>query len=332
MPPSSLTDPTIVAVNRNGLLTPQQREQLLRQTPLPIWATVLWAVMLGMFLVPLVSNPSPEMLISVLIIWGFGGTYTVVLAWRYWREALTRRREIETGQVAAAAGTVVASQKGYIAQTDAGPLHSIGTKIDLIPGPYRFYYLPQSRLLVSAEKLNSPVKPAQMVVGHEAIVQALGHAFRFTTDELAVNRGRKLSSRQRQRLLRDGGLYAAAALLTFFFAFLMITGSNTTAPPLPWQAVLFSLLLAAFALYLVWQGWQHLVDARHGIATQVEGRVTVRVNAGARRSTTIYYVIRGMEFTVPAAGYAALVEGLNYRLHYTPQAKKVLSVEPLGKR
>jgi hypothetical protein len=112
----------------------------------------------------------------------------------------------------------------------------------------------------------------------------------------------------------------------------MITGSNTTAPPLPWQAVLFSLLLAAFALYLVWQGWQHLVDARHGIATQVEGRVTVRVNAGARRSTTIYYVIRGMEFTVPAAAYAALVEGLNYRLHYTPQAKKVLSVEPLGKR
>src|SRR5690606_22262615 len=114
------------------------------------------------------------------------------------------------------------------------------------------------------------------------------------------------------------------ALLTFFFASLMLTGSGTAngvTTTVPWQAVLFSLLLGAFAFYLVWQGWQHLVDARHGIATQVEGRVTVRVNAGARRSTTIYYVIRGMEFTVPAAAYAALVEGLNYRLHYTPHAK-----------
>lgn len=335
MPPYSLTDPTIIAVNRNGVLTVQQREQLLRQTPLPIWATVLWAVMLGMFLVPLLSNPSRELLTSVLIIWGLGGTYTVWLAQRYWRDALTRRREIETGQVVAVDGAVVASRKGYIAQTAAGPLHSSSTKIDLIPGPYRFYYLPQSRLLVAAEKLNSPVKPAQAAVGHEAIIQALGQAFKFNDEELTLNRGRKLSPRQQQRLYKDGVLYAAATLLTCFFAFLMIAGSrpsNETTTTVPWQAVLFSLLLGAFALYLAWQGWQHLVDARNGIATQVEGRVTVRLSAGARRSTTIYYVIRNMEFTVPAAGYSALVEGLNYRLHYTPHAKKVISIEPLGKR
>lgn len=334
MPPYSLTDPTIIAVNRNGLLTVQQREQLLRQTPLPIWASVLWAVMLGMFLVPLLSSPSQEMLTSVLIIWGLGGTYTVWLARRYWREALTRRREIEAGQVAAAEGTVVASKKGYIAQTEAGPLHSSSYKIDLIPGPYRFYYLPQSRLLVAAEKLYVSTKPTQSV-GHEAIIKVLGQAFKFSDEELTLNRGRKLSPRQQQRLLRDGVLYAAATLLTFFFAYLMIAGSgttNTATTTVPWQAVLFSLFLGAFALYLARQGWQHLVDARNGIVTQVEGRVTVRVSAGARRSTTIYYVIRNMEFTVPAAGYSALVEGLNYRLHYTPHAKKVISIEPLGKR
>ena len=197
--PLPLTDAAVIAVNRTGLLTPQQREYLLRQTPLPIWATVLWAVMLGLFLVPLLSNPSREMLTSVLIIWGFGGTYTVWLARRYWREALMRRREIEVGRVAAADGQVIASKKGYIAQTEAGPLHSNSPKIDLIPGPYRFYYLPQSRLLVAAEKLNSPHKPAQTVVGYEAIVLALGQVFRFTADELVVNRGRKLSPRQRQR-------------------------------------------------------------------------------------------------------------------------------------
>lgn len=334
MPPYSLTDPTLIAVNRSGLLTPQQREQLLRQTPLPIWVTVLWAVMLGMFLVPLVSNPSREILTSVLIILGLGGTYTVWLAQRYWRDALTRRREIEIGQVMAVDGEVVASKKGYIAQTVTGPLHSSSYKIDLIPGPYRFYYLPQSRLLVAAEKLHVSTKPTQSV-GHEAIVKALGQAFKFNEDELGLNRGRKLSPRQRQRLLRDGVLYAAATLLTFFLAFLMIAGSSTPTPTTttaPWQAVLFSLLLGAFALYLARQGWQYMVDARNGIATQIEGHVTVRVSAGARRSTTIYYVIRGMEFTVPASGYSALVEGLNYRLHYTPHAKKVISIEPLGKQ
>lgn len=330
-----LTDASVIAVNRTGLLTPTQREVLLRHTPLPVWATVLWTAMLGLVLVPLLSSPSQEMLLSVLIILGFGGTYTVWLAWRYWREALTRRHEIETGQVAFADGEVVTSKKGYTAQTVEGPLHSISYKIDLIPGPYRFYYLPQSRLLVSAEKLNAPATHSQSAVGHTAIVQALGQAFKFTADELVLNRGRKLSPRQRQRLYRDAGLYAAATLLTFFFASLMLAGSGTAngvTTTVPWQAILFSLLLAAFAFYLARQGWLHGLDAHNGVVTQVEGRVTIRVSAGARRSTTVYYIIGSIEFTVPVQAYSALVEGLNYRLHYTPQAKKVLSVEPLGKR
>ena len=46
--PLPLTDPVVVAVNRAGLLTPAQREQLLRQTPFPIWAPVMWGVMLFM--------------------------------------------------------------------------------------------------------------------------------------------------------------------------------------------------------------------------------------------------------------------------------------------
>jgi hypothetical protein len=333
--PLPLTDARAIAVNRTGLLTPIQREVLLRHTPLPIWATVLWTAMLGLVVVPLLSSPSQEMLFSVLIMLGFGGTYTVVLAWRYWREALTRRREIETGQVVFADGEIVSSKKGYMAQTAEGPLQSITTKIDLIPGPYRFYYLPQSRLLVSAEKVNAPATHSQTAVGHAAIVQVLGQAFKFTADELALNRGRKLSPRQRQRLIRDAVLYAAATLLTFFFASLMLAGSGTAngaTTTVPWQAVLFSLLLAAFAFYLARQGWLYGLDARNGLASQVEGRVTVRINAGARRSTTVYYIIGGTEFTVPVQAYGALVEGLNYRLHYTPQAKKVLSVEPLGKR
>jgi len=333
--PFSLTDAAVVAVNRTGILTRQQREQLLRQTPLPIGTTVLWVVMLGMFIVPLVSNPSREMLTSILIIWGFAGTYTVWLARRYWREALMRRREIEAGRVAAADGQVIASPKGYIAQTEAGPLHSLSTKIDLIPGPYRFYYLPQSRLLVAAEKLHAPVQTPMAVVGYEAIVQALGQAFTFNDEELVLNRGRKLSPRQRQRLLRDAGLYAAATLLTFFVGMMMLAGTGTTqntTTTVPWQAVVFSLLLAALAFYLGRQAWLHGLDARNGMATQIEGRVTLRVSGGPRRSTTIYYLIRDQEFSVPVKAYAALVEGLNYRLYFTPQAKKVLSLEPLGKR
>ena len=333
--PLPLTDPAVVAVNRAGLLTPAQREQLLRQTPLPIWATVMWGVMLGMLTVPLWSSPPKEVVYSISFLLVLGGGYTVILATRYWRQALTRRREIETGQVVSTAGELRATPKGYIAQTSDGPLRSIGYKIDLIPGSYRFYYLPQSRLLVSAEKVNASAQAGSAAAGHEAIVQALGRAFKFNDEELGLNRGRKLSPRQRQRLYRDAGLYAAATLLTAFVAFVMLAGSGTpngTTTTVPWQAVLFSLLLGAFGFYLGRQGWLHGLDARNGVATQVEGRITLRVSSGARRSTTIYYLIRGMEFVVPMAAYSALVEGLNYRLHYTPHAKKVLSVEPLGKR
>ena len=147
--PLPLTDPTLVAVNRAGLLTPSQREQLRRQTPLPVWATIIWGVMLGMFTIPLWSSPPQEVVYSVSFLLVLGGGYTVWLARRYWREALTRRREIEMGQVVSAEGEVVSSRKGYRARTAEGPLHSASYKIDLIPGPYRFYYLPQSRLLVA---------------------------------------------------------------------------------------------------------------------------------------------------------------------------------------
>ncbi len=333
--PLPLTDPTVVAVNRAGLLTPSQREQLLRQTPLPIWGTVMWTVMLGMMTVPLWSSPPKEVVYSVSFLLVLGGGYTVILATRYWRQALTRRREIETGQVVSISGELLATPKGYIAQTSDGPLRSISYKIDLIPGSYRFYYLPQSRLLVAAEKVNTPATHRESAVGYGAIVQALGQAFKFNDEELTVNRGRKLSPRQRQRLVQDAGLYAAAALFTSFIIYVMLAGSGTangTTTTVPWQALLFSLLLVALAFYLARQGWLHGLDARNGVATQVEGRIALRVSSGARRSTTIYYLIRGMEFVVPIAAYSALVEGLNYRLYYTPHAKKVLSVEPLGKR
>ena len=333
--PLPLTDPVVVAVNRAGLLTPAQREQLLRQTPLPIWATVMWGVMLGMLTVPLWSSPQKEVVYSISFLLVLGGGYTVILATRYWRQALTRRREIETGQVVSTAGELLATPKGYIAQTSDGPLHSIGYKIDLIPGSYHFYYLPQSRLLVSAEKVNASAQAGSAAAGHEVIVQALGRAFKFNDEELGLNRGRKLSPRQRQRLLRDAGLYAAATLLTGFVAFVMLAGSGTpngTTTTVPWHTVLFSLLLVAFGFYLGRQTWLHALDARNGVATQIEGRITLRVSAGPRQGTNIYYLIRDQEFSVPVKAYSALVEGLNYRLYYTPQAKKVLSLEPLGKR
>lgn len=78
-------------------------------------------------------------------------------------------------------------------------------------------------------------------------------------------------------------MYAAATLLTGFVAFVMLVGFwhlNGATTTVPWHVVLFSLLLVAFGFYLGRQTWLHALDARNGVATQIEGRITLRVSAG----------------------------------------------------
>ncbi len=337
MLPNSLSDPTLIAVNRTGLLTPQQRKFFLRLSPLPIWIPIVLIVIFVLPAVMLWADPSQDVTYAYPMLsgLGIGGVITTILGIRHWRQVMVQRREIETGPVISIEGAVVASKKGYVVQTMGKSVRVVGYKLDLIPGPYRFFYLPQSRLLLSAEKLNAPSKGKDVAVGYEAIKLMMSRVFKFTEEELGVNRGRKLSPRQQQRLLRDGGLYAAAALFTFLFAFLALSSSatpNETPTTIAWQPLLLSLFLGALGIYLGRQAWLHIRDAQNGVATQLEGKITLRVNVGLRQGAQIYYLIHDQEFSVPVKAHTALVEGLNYRLHYTPHAKKVLSVEPLEKR
>lgn len=322
-----LTNASMIAVNRTGLLTPHQQTILNQATPWPIWVTLLWLAMLSLVVVPLISTPSQETATSALIITAFGGTATVGVSVRQWRQALVRRRDIAAGVVTSTLGEVVPGKRGYIPQTTAGPLQIVA-KIDLLPGPYRFYYLPQSRLLISAEKWQVGRDVPDKLVGHAAVAAALARVFNFTPEDLALNRAGKLSPRQKQRLVRDGVFYAAGGLIILALLAFMLTRGDVSLGSI----IIFSLILGGMGVYLLWQAKAHGQDAHHGIVSRMEGKVTLRVSAGPRRSTIVYYVVRGVEFTVPVQAYYALVEGLNYRLHYTPQAKKVLSLEPLGKQ
>jgi hypothetical protein len=40
-------------------------------------------------------------------------------------------------------------------------------------------------------------------------------------------------------------------------------------------------------------------------------------------------VINGMRLSVASPGYVALIEGLPYRVYYSPRSMMVLSIEPL---
>jgi hypothetical protein len=210
-------------------------------------------------------------------------------------------------------------------ETRAGLLLARGI---LLPGPYRFYYLPQSRLLVSADKWQVGRDGPDKLVGHAAVAAALVRVFNFTSDELALNRARKLSPRQKQRLIRDGALYAAAGLTVLAPTALIFINNDLSF----WWTILFGLLLGGLGFYMLWQARASWQDAHHGIVSQIEGKVTLRVSSGARRATNVYYVLREFEFFVPVRAYYALVEGINYRVYYTPKAQKIVAIEPSNKR
>ena len=84
MLPNSLSDPTLIAVNRTGLLTPQQRKFFLRLSPLPIWIPIVLIVIFVLPAVMLWADPSQDVTYSYPMLsgLGIGGVITTILGIR----------------------------------------------------------------------------------------------------------------------------------------------------------------------------------------------------------------------------------------------------------
>jgi hypothetical protein len=213
---------------------------------------------------------------------------------------------------------------------------------ELMPGAYRFYYLPRTGIVISAERLALGSTQAL-----DELRQALGDVLDFTDDDLPENRAGRLSTRQTASrtfsALRTGLFLSPFLLMALAFAgvfpFLMLIQPMWQGEPVDtegWIAAGFGLLFGGlFAVLLGWAILSPFVDVWQGRVDMIEGPMEERAittGSGKSRRTNYYFEINNQRFQVPQVAQAASVAGRRYRLYYFPRTKNVVSVEPLSER
>jgi hypothetical protein len=189
------------------------------------------------------------------------------------------------------------------------------------PGPYRFYYLSRTGLVVMAEQIGELTR-----TGPESeLMEILARTNHFSLNDLIQNRQGLLSMDQQNRLALLLALYVLVVLscsvLFVSILFRMLSGSPSG---LFYLLLIFAAaLILRFGLSLAWI----IGDLWSGEVSSVEG-------PGARNSyqyryfRSYYYVIGGQRFSVSKGAYNALLEGKPYRIYYVPRSKRLVSIEP----
>jgi hypothetical protein len=371
------TDSATAAANASGLLTPQQRAQILAAVTASGPQAVVRAVQLvigllfaGAFLAcnaTWLSLVLPgalrtildgqldqaslifvgiALVIALVCLLIFLSVFVPPLRRGLWRRRV--RREAERGLVAQADGEVRATRSGYVARIDGRRLASVmGERAVLLaPGAYRFYFLPASRALVSAEPrpglgvlapgpgatgpglaMSGPVSTpfAPNVPSQAALLAALAQALRFSAEDLALNRQGRISEAQRRRLIGW-----TAFLIVFGLVLCVAAPAILIVMFSSWQAtcpVLICVLIGGVVLY-----GAHLSrrDMASGAVAVLRGPVQRTKWSDGEGGTSYYYAIGTMRFSVRRAAFDALIPGLPYAVYYSPRSHKLLSIEPLN--
>lgn len=252
-PTLPLTDPDVIALNRQGIIPPEQQQVLRFYVPWPFWGCFSWFILVGLLLVPFWwpgSEQLPDFMMPLYVMIFGGGAFltTVMFGWQVWK-SLRQRQEIQRGPVVWADGEVVAQGGRFEVLIADGRLKSPTYKIALIPGRYRFYFLPRSKFLLSAESL----EPVQITVGEDAAaiiahpltpdptnaLDTLRQTFRFNENDLARNREGRLTGRQQLRILWKASFYVGfflmVCLIAGLFAAANLLNLSPTPPPKLWS-------------------------------------------------------------------------------------------------
>jgi YD repeat-containing protein len=315
-------EPEGVAANRRGLITDEQRRAALELNWSSVGVAVVVALVAGALLLPLATALMAEVMRGAVAVGALVVALPVVAlaGLMVWRWHLVRR-DLATGEISSAEGEVRWRRHRYAAEFPDRPRWASNTVTGLAPGAYRFYYLPRSGQVLSAEAL-----PAMRLADEVSpLDQALRQVHGFGAGDLEANREGRLGARQAGRmLLAAGGLGVVTAVVAGAVALSVWGIAREAAGSLAGLAVGFLGLVAAGLL-----GWTTLrlaLDAASGRVEEAEGRVTRSFQA-AGRSMRYYYHIEGRRLDVSYREYQALVPGRAYRVYYTPRSRRVVGVE-----
>jgi len=230
--------------------------------------------------------------------------------------------EIENGQVEPVIGRVVWTGRRYAFVSDARKLQSVRNGRVLSPGDYRFYCLSDSGLVITAEELGviSTNQPKDL------LLDALARANHFSMDDLQSNRDGSLSGRQEVRLF--GLISFWVALLA---AFILINYLALQKQIVEENKVIYFMIISLGLFVVLRLGWRSISliwDIWGGKVDHMDGQVTRRVRR-ARNTRYYLYQLNDIKFHISMSAYNALIEGKEYRVYFTPRAKRLVAIEPL---
>ncbi len=329
-----LSNPDDVAANRSGTLTDRQRRQAMQLN----WgagclAIVLVVVIGGLLTFPFVLMWLDEdevlaLIIPALIVVGAGVPILVLSLIQVVRLVLTRQ-DLEAGEVQQADGVVAWRRYRYAAEFPGRAFWANNTMLSLPPGPYRFYYLPRSGYVLSAQAM-----PGMMTISETAgIDQVLGQVIGFSAGDVERNRAGQLGGGQAARMVAAMAGLGLLALVILLFAGFMAWGilsdlgdGGAAAIPL----VLAGAIGLIGPLAIAWSILKLVRDLLGGQVVYVDGPVQ-RTAVRSGKNTIYYYQVGGLKFNVSLRAYQAMIGGQVFRVYYTPLTKRLVGLESKGR-
>lgn len=339
-----LTDPQNIEANRLGQITQQQRaanSSILVRFMTFVSAFQAYAWMIGLDFVAvmaLIFLPIDTLLTFILI--GLVLLAPVIFlgirAVKGFLKLASIKGDLEQGRVEHADGKLAYGKAAYEAVTLTGEKLELPRGwTGLTPGiQYRFYYLQQSRTVISAEAVRE-MSGSQAL---EELQQSLASANRFTVEDVRENRSGTLTTGQVRRLLPKlitGLAIAVPSLLLLSY----VVYSTLIAPQAdsPWPllgVLIFIIVGGVFAVIGAFQLLKAAQDilTRSVLAIEGDGQRLRQVSRSSRNSSstiTYYYQVGDQKVRVPERAYHALINGLRYRMYYSPRSQVLMSIEPL---
>ncbi len=165
-----------------------------------------------------------------------------------------------------------------------------------------------------------------------------GRPIGCSAEQLAANQAGNLTAWQRTKMWFTEGWELALASVLLGLAALWAVGVLGRGAPTSY--LIGSAIALLIALFLLWQGYELLMDLAGGSVTYVEGTMmsnlredqqTYRENNQTRyRTVTHYYVnIGGSQFQISSWLYGQVPNGAPGRAYLTLRTQKLLSLEQL---
>ncbi len=265
----------------------------------------------------------PLLILGFFVVLGVQGIVGLVWTCRPFLRWLLFRLDIAEGRIVQDDGYIVFRRGRYIAKVAGRSLKATDgrKRLNLAPGAYRFFYLPRTGRILSAQPLQYDESYGASAFT-QGLLDALAQTNHFDMDDLLANRQGRLSSKQAARVLRSAILWLVGGSIVA--ALIVVFGIIEERSLWAWVGLALCVLVTGSFCYAL------LRDLQGGRVLMVEGLVDRWVSVHDKGSGySYYYVLDGKRFGVSHDAYNALVVGIRYRLYYAPKSGILTSIEPV---